>query len=42
MELDEGVFLNGSINKALIDFIHPAQNKLHLRIQSAGKLELRL
>jgi len=42
MEIDEGVFLNGKISKALINFIHPAQNQLHLRIHSTGRLELRL
>ena len=42
IELDEGVFLKGKINKALINFIHPAQNQLHLRIHSTGRLELRL
>ena len=40
VELDEGVFMSGSIKDIEINLIHPKSNQLHIRVHSLGKLEM--
>lgn len=42
IELTEGVNMNGFAKKMDIRFIHPFQDKLHLRVHCEGKLEIEM
>jgi len=39
-ELSKGVFMSGKVIDLSIDYIHPMENQLFLRVKSAGKLEI--
>ena len=42
MEIDKGVYMNGKVNDVFINFIHPLENELFIRVQSKGQLGLRM
>jgi hypothetical protein len=41
-ELDEGVIMNGEVEKILIDFICPRKDALFIRVSSRGKLAIQM
>lgn len=42
MELTDGIFMKGEVDKVLINAIHPREQTLFIRISSYGKLEVSL
>ena len=40
--LDEGIYMWGSVKKMRIDLIHPLEDKLHVRLNSTGKIGIKV
>jgi len=41
-EIDKGVYMSGKVEEILIDFIHPRESTLFIRIQSKGSLGIQM
>lgn len=41
-EIDKGVWMNGSVNEILIDFIYPREDALFMRVSSTGSLGIKM